>query len=105
MPADVEAIACKPAEGDHVAVMGDNRKLLVFPLSEVPEMTRGRGVILQKHKDGAVTDIKVIKLADGISWPQGGRTRTESDLRPWLGARAQAGRMAPNGFPKNNRFG
>jgi topoisomerase-4 subunit A len=105
MPPSVEAIACKPADGDHVAVMGDNRKLLVFPLSEVPEMTRGRGVILQKHKDGAVTDIKVIKLADGISWPQGGRTRTESDLRPWLGARAQAGRMAPNGFPKNNRFG
>jgi topoisomerase-4 subunit A len=104
MPASVEAIACKPADGDHVAVIGDNRKLLVFPLSEVPEMARGRGVILQKHKDGAVTDVKIIKLADGISWPQGGRTRTESDLRPWLGARATAGRMAPNGFPKNNRF-
>jgi topoisomerase-4 subunit A len=104
MPASVEAIACKPADGDHVAVMGDNRKLLVFPLSEVPEMARGRGVILQKHKDGAVVDVKIIRIADGISWPQGGRTRTENDLRPWLGARASAGRMAPNGFPKNNRF-
>ena len=105
MPASVEAIACKPADGDHVAVVGDNRKMLVFPLSEVPEMSRGRGVILQKHKDGAVVDVKIIKLAEGISWPQGGRTRSETDLRPWLGARASAGRMAPNGFPKNNRFG
>ncbi|MDB5392518.1 MAG: parC [Rhodospirillales bacterium] len=105
MPASVEAIACKPADGDHVVVVGDNRKLLVFPLSEVPEMARGRGVILQKHKDGAVVDVKIIKLADGLSWRQGERTRTESDLRPWLGARAGAGRMAPNGFPKNNRFG
>jgi topoisomerase-4 subunit A len=104
MPASVEAIACKPADGDHVAVMGDNRKLLVFPLSEVPEIARGRGVILQKHKDGAVVDVKIIRIAEGISWPQGGRTRTENDLRPWLGARASAGRMAPNGFPKNNRF-
>jgi topoisomerase-4 subunit A len=104
MPAAVEAIACKPADGDHVAVMGDNRKLLVFPLSEVPEIARGRGVILQKHKDGAVVDVKIIRIAEGISWPQGGRTRTENDLRPWLGARASAGRMAPNGFPKNNRF-
>jgi topoisomerase-4 subunit A len=105
MPASVEAIACRPADGDHVAVVGDNRKMLVFPLSEVPEMARGRGVILQKHKDGAVVDVKIIKIAEGISWPQGGRTRTETDLRPWLGARASAGRMAPNGFPKNNRFG
>lgn len=105
MPASVEAVACVPVDGDHVAVVGDNRKLLVFPLSEMPEMARGRGVILQKHKDGAVTDVKVLRLAEGLSWKQGERTRTEPDLRPWLGARAQAGRMAPNGFPKNNRFG
>ena len=105
MPASVEAIVCAPAEGDHVAVIGDNRKLLVFPLSEMPEMARGRGVILQKHKDGAVVDVKVLKIAEGLSWRQGERTRTETDLRPWLGARAAAGRMAPNGFPKNNRFG
>ena len=62
-------------------------------------------MILQKHKDGAIVDVKVFNFADGLSWKQGERTRTEADLRPWLGARAQAGRMAPNGFPKNNRFG
>jgi topoisomerase IV subunit A len=105
MPASVEAVACRPADGDHVAVVGDNRKLLVFPLSEMPEMARGRGVILQKHKDGGIVDVKVFNLADGISWRQGERTRTETDLRPWLGARAAAGRMAPNGFPKSNKFG
>jgi topoisomerase-4 subunit A len=105
MPASVEAVACRPAEGDHVAVVGDNRKLLVFPLSEMPEMARGRGVILQKHKDGGIVDVKVFNLAEGISWRQGERTRTETDLRPWLGARAGAGRMVPNGFPKSNRFG
>ncbi len=105
MPASVEAVACKPVEGDHVAVIGDNRKLLVFPLAEMPEMARGRGVILQKHKDGGVVDVKIFNLADGLSWKQGERTRTETDLRPWLGARAQAGRMAPNGFPKSNKFG
>jgi topoisomerase-4 subunit A len=105
MPASVEAVACVPVDGDHVAVIGDNRKLLVFPLSEMPEMARGRGVILQKHKDGAVTDVKVIRLSEGLSWKQGERTRTEPDLRPWLGARASAGRMVPNGFPRNNRFG
>jgi topoisomerase-4 subunit A len=104
LPASVEALACVPADGDHVAVMGDNRKLLIFPLSEMPEMARGRGVILQKHKDGNVTDVKVLRLAEGLSWRQGERTRTESDLRPWIGARASAGRMAPNGFPKSNRF-
>jgi len=104
MPASVEAVACVPADGDHVAVMGDNRKLLVFPLAEVPEMGRGRGVILQKHKDGGITDVKVFRLADGLSWRRGDQTRTETDLRQWLGQRAQAGRMAPNGFPKSNRF-
>jgi topoisomerase IV subunit A len=71
----------------------------------MPEMARGRGVILQKHKDGGIVDVKVFNLADGISWRQGERTRTETDLRPWLGARASAGRMAPNGFPKSNKFG
>jgi topoisomerase-4 subunit A len=105
LQATVEAIVCVPAEGDHVAVVGDNRKLLVFPLSEMPEMARGRGVILQKHADSTVTDVKVFTLAGGLSWRQGERTRTETDLRPWLGARAQAGRMVPNGFPKSNRFG
>jgi topoisomerase-4 subunit A len=104
LPAAVEAAACVPAEGDHVAVVGDNRKLLVFPLSEIPEMARGRGVILQKHKDSSVVDAKVFPLAEGLSWRRGDQMRTETDLRPWLGARAQAGRMAPTGFPKTNKF-
>ncbi|HLG89990.1 MAG TPA: DNA topoisomerase IV subunit A [Alphaproteobacteria bacterium] len=104
LPEGVEAVACVPAEGDHVAVVGDNRKLLVFALKEMPEMARGRGVILQKYKDGGLADAKVFKLADGLSWRRGDQTRTESDLRPWLGERAQAGRIAPNGFPKSNKF-
>jgi topoisomerase-4 subunit A len=105
LPPAVEAVACAPVEGDHVAVIGENRKLLIFPVAELPEMPRGRGVILQKHKDGGVADIKVLRFSDGLSWRQGERTRTEPDLRPWLGPRATAGRLAPNGFPKNNRFG
>ncbi|MDX1711581.1 MAG: DNA topoisomerase IV subunit A [Rhodovibrionaceae bacterium] len=101
-----EACACTPAEGDHVAVVGDNRKLLVFALDEVPEMARGRGVILQRYRDGGLSDLKVFTLADGLSWTAGaGRTRTEHDLTAWLGKRGQAGRMPPNGFPKSNKFG
>ena len=106
-PADgVEAAVCRPVVGDHVAVMGDNRKLLLFPLSEMPEMTRGRGVILQKYKDGGLSDAKTFFRKEGLSWAAGaGRTRTETDLRAWLGKRAQAGRLPPNGFPRSNKFG
>ena len=102
---DIEGAICIIADGDHVAVVGDNRKLLVFPIEELPEMTRGRGVILQRYKDGGLSDIKVFKLEEGLSWRLGDRERRETDLRPWLGKRAQAGRMPPNGFPRNNRFG
>jgi topoisomerase-4 subunit A len=105
LPASVEVVACVPADGDHVATIGENRRLLVFPLAEMPEMARGRGVFLQKIKDGGLADAKVFTLAAGLSWKQGERTRTETDLRPWLGARAQPGRLAPTGFPKSNRFG
>jgi len=100
-----EAALCVPADGDHVAVVGENRRLLVFPLEQVPEMGRGAGVILQRYKDGGLGDARVFRLADGLNWPSGGRTRTETDLRPWLGERAQAGRAPPNGFPKSGRFG
>ncbi|MDF2764010.1 MAG: parC, partial [Rhodospirillales bacterium] len=100
----VEAAVCTPAEGDHVAVIGENRKLIVFELAELPEMSRGRGVTLQKYKDGGLTDAKVFTLAEGLSWRSGERTRTETDLKPWIGKRAQAGRLPPNGFPKGNRF-
>jgi len=100
-----EAQACAIVEGDHVAVVGDNRKLVVFGLGEVPEMVRGRGVILQKYKDGGLSDVKVFRLKDGLTWKSGERTRTEIDLKPWLGQRAQAGRLPPRGFPVNNKFG
>ena len=101
----VEALTCVPAEGDHVAAIGGNRKLLVFPLAEVPEMGRGRGVILQKHKDGGLADVRVFTLADGLTWRLGDRERTETDLRDWLGNRAQSGRLPPHGFPKVPKFG
>ncbi|BBK36855.1 DNA topoisomerase 4 subunit A [Allostella sp. ATCC 35155] len=101
----VEAKVCVPAAGDHVAIVGDNRRLLVFKLEEVPTLARGRGVILQKYKDGGLADVKVFARVDGLTWRIGERTRTETDLEPWLGARATAGRLPPNGFPKNQKFG
>ena len=102
-----EAAVCVPvADGaDSLAVIGDNRKLLVFGLDEVPVMTRGRGVILQRYGGkGELTDALTFKLADGLSWPAGTRTRTETNLTPWRGKRAQAGRLPPGGFPRSNRF-
>jgi topoisomerase-4 subunit A len=99
-----EAAVCVPAEGDHVAVVGSNRKLLVFPLSEVPEMVRGAGVILQRYKDAELADARVFVLADGLTWRLGEKTRTETNLRDWLGERAQAGRLPPNGFPRAPKF-
>ena len=100
-----EAALCVPAEGDHVAVVGTSRKLLVFPLEQVPEMARGGGVILQRYRDGGLADAKVFRLADGLSWQLGERIRTEMNLRDWLGERGQAGRMPPSGFPRSGRFG
>ena len=101
-----EATACVPIEAgaDAIAVLGQNKKLLVFKLDELPEMTRGRGVILQRYSQGGLADIKVFTLAGGLSWRMGERTRTETDLKPWLGKRAQAGRLPPRGFPRVNRF-
>jgi topoisomerase IV subunit A len=100
------ARVCEPAElGDAVAFIGDNRKMLIVKLDDIPLMTRGRGVILQRYKSGGLADCKVFRLADGLSWRQGeGRTRTEPNLTPWLGARGAAGRLAPSGFPRSNRF-
>ena len=99
------AVACCAADGDHVAVVGQNRRLLVFRLDEVPEMQRGKGVILQRYKDGELSDITVFTLADGLSWQMGGgRTRTETDLLAWQGKRGAAGKLPPNGFPRPARF-
>lgn len=95
----------KPIMGDHVAVVGENRKVLVFALDELPEMGRGKGVRLQKYKDGGLSDATTFTLADGLSWlDPAGRTRTESNLDEWIGKRAGTGRMAPRGFPRDNRF-
>jgi topoisomerase IV subunit A len=102
---EARAVACAAAEGDTVAVVGDNHKLLLFALSELPEMTRGRGVVLQRYHDGGLSDATVIKAAEGLSWRSGERTRTEMDLGNWRGARASAGRVAPRGFPQTNKFG
>jgi len=101
----VRCALCRPAAGDHVAVVGENRKLLVFPLAELPEMGRGKGVRLQKYKDGGLSDATTFTLAQGLTWKDpAGRTRTETDLAQWQGARAGAGAMAPRGFPRDNRF-
>jgi topoisomerase-4 subunit A len=100
-----EAALCIPAAGDHVAIVGASRRLLVFPLEHVPEMARGSGVILQKYKDGGLSDAAVFRAADGLTWRLGDKTRTETNLRDWLGERGQVGRLPPNGFPRSNRFG
>ena len=103
-----EARLCVPADGDLVAVIGENRKMLIFPLEEVNEMARGKGVRLQRFKDGGLSDVSVFKKTDGLSWLDPvGRTFTlpMSELKDRLGERAQAGRLAPRGFPKSNKFG
>ena len=94
------------AEGDEVAVIGDNRRLLVFPLDQVPDMGRGKGVRLQRYKDGGIADIRVFKLAEGLSWlDPAGRTFLVKlpDLRDWIGTRAEAGRLPPKGFPRGEQ--
>ena len=96
--------ACMPITGDHVAILGENRKLLFFPVADLPEMVRGKGVSFQKYKDGSVSDIKIITLADGLQWTRAGKEYHQKDLRPWLGKRAAAGRLAPIGFPRTNKF-
>ncbi len=102
----VARICLRAEEGDAVALVGDNRRMLVLKLDDIPLMTRGRGVILQRYKSGGLADAKVFRLADGLTWRQGEtRTRTETDLSPWLGARGSAGRLVPGGFPRTNRFG
>ena len=101
-----EATVCVPAEGDTVAVLGDNRKLLLFPIAEVPEMNRGRGVRLQRYREGGLADARVFALAGGLSWTDSsGRHKTETELRDWIGGRGQAGRLPPKGFNRSNRFG
>ena len=105
--AKVAVVKRVAANADAVAVIGENRKMLVFPLSELPELARGQGVTLQRYRDGGLADVVTLVSAEGLSWPLGGesgRTRTETDMTPWRAARGAAGRMPPVGFPRNNRF-
>ncbi|MFL5259497.1 MAG: DNA topoisomerase IV subunit A [Hyphomicrobiales bacterium] len=105
-PAEAQTCAFVAEGADHLAVVGENRKLLIFPLSDVPEMSRGRGVRFQRYKEGGLSDVAALKLADGLEWvDSSGRTWRVTDLRDWLGQRGQAGRLPPKGFPRSNRFG
>ncbi|KIN65244.1 DNA topoisomerase IV, A subunit [Sulfitobacter noctilucae] len=100
-----QALVCKPVTGDSVATVGENRKVLVFGLDELPEMGRGKGVRLQKYRDGGLSDATTFTREEGLSWlDPAGRTRTETELAEWTGKRASAGRMAPRGFPRDNKF-
>jgi len=103
-----EAVVVAPAAGDSVAVIGDNRKLLLFPLSELPEMPRGKGVRLQRYKDGGLADAKVFDKKEGLTYLDAAKrsfTLSATELRDWWGQRAQAGRLPPKGFPKSGKFG
>ncbi len=99
-----KARGCLAVTGDQVAVIGENRKLLVFPVKDIPTMTRGKGVTLQKYRDGKMSDITILSSEQGLSWVRAGKTYTEKDLKLWQGKRAGAGRLAPIGFPRTNRF-
>ena len=94
-----------PVEGDQVAVLGTNRKLLVFPVADLPVQARGKGVTLMRLKDAELADARTLDLAAGLAWAVNGRERRVTDLTAWRGPRAGSGRMVPNGFPKGNRFG
>lgn len=95
---------CVKVTGDSIAVVGDNRKLLIFPVEEIPTMARGRGVTLQKYKDGGLSDMQIFNAEQGFTYARSGGVKTETDLLAWLGHRAQVGKLVPFGFPKNNKF-
>ena len=102
-----EAKLVVPVRGDHVAVVGENRKMLVFPLAQLPEMSRGKGVRLQRYKDGGVSDLRCFAIADGLTWDDSaGRNfvRSKDELAEWLADRAGAGRTVPKGFPRSGKF-
>ncbi len=99
-----KAVFCKPITGDMVALVGENRKLLVFKMEEIPTMARGRGVALQKYKEGGLSDIQIFNEAEGFKYSRSGGITVETNLLGWLGHRAQVGKMVPFGFPKSNKF-
>ncbi|MBA3814286.1 MAG: DNA topoisomerase IV subunit A [Alphaproteobacteria bacterium] len=99
-----KAALCREVGGDHIALIGKNRKLLIFRMDEIPEMARGKGVILQRYKGGGVSDVRFFTLEEGLSWKIGEKTRLEMNLRPWIGKRGQGGKLPPVGFPRTNQF-
>ncbi|MEK7801952.1 MAG: DNA gyrase C-terminal beta-propeller domain-containing protein, partial [Pseudomonadota bacterium] len=101
-----DAILCRLIDKthDYLAVVGTNRKMLVFKLDQIPEMAKGKGVILQKFKDGELSDAKSFKLKDGLTFLSGTRSMPIANIKEWIGERAQAGKLPPNGFPRSNRF-
>ena len=98
------AAFCRKVTGDTIATIGENRKLLVFKIEEIPSMARGRGVTLQKYKEGNMSDMQIFNAADGFIYNRAGGTKTETELLTWFGHRAQIGKLAPFGFPKSNKF-
>jgi topoisomerase-4 subunit A len=100
----VEAASCRPASGDHVAVMGENRKLLIFKADDVPEMARGQGVFLQRYKDGSLIDATTFNWKSGLK-DENNRVFEPSELKDWRGERAQAGRIVPRGWARGGKFG
>ncbi|MDO5386446.1 MAG: DNA topoisomerase IV subunit A [Pseudomonadota bacterium] len=98
------AAFCRKVTGDTIATIGENRKLLVFKIEEIPSMARGRGVTLQKYKEGNMSDMQIFNAADGFTYNRAGGTKTETELLTWFGHRAQIGKLAPFGFPKSNKF-
>ena len=103
----IEAALCLPADktATHLCIIGTNRKMLVFPVADIPEMNKGKGVILQKYADGAApSDAQLFTLKSGINFISGSKTMTVTDMKPWVAARASMGKLPPNGFPRSNRF-
>ncbi|MDP3935871.1 MAG: DNA gyrase C-terminal beta-propeller domain-containing protein, partial [Alphaproteobacteria bacterium] len=101
---DIIALKCIPVTGDSIAVFGENRKMIVFAIDEIPIMNRGRGVMFQKYLQGGMSDFKIFNLSDGLTWKSGNGTRKETNLDRWNVKRGQSGRLAPNGFPRSNKF-
>ena len=104
MREDAEAKVCTPVTGDSLAVIGENRKILIIDLAEIPIMNRGRGITLQRYKDGGLSDAIVFAGGEGLTFHSAARVHAIKDLTPWRGKRGNAGRLAPRGFPRSNKF-
>lgn len=99
-----KALICKLVDGDHIAVIGTNRKLLIYPIEEIPVMKKGSGIALQKYTHAVLSDLRFINSTSGLNWSQNGKVRYEKNIMTWLGKRSSIGRLPPTGFPKNNKF-